>query len=71
MVVGGGPEYYSNAMNPAEARGRFSDLILRCWAEPGPFVHMGKYYKMRYVNPWPVPLQRPHPPIGTGSRGRG
>ena len=73
MVVGGGPEYYSNAINPAEARGRFYeavDLILRCWTEPGPFVHTGKFYKMRYVNPWPVPLQKPHPPIwipGAGS----
>src|SRR3989454_2428779 len=61
MVVGGGPEYYSNAINPAEARGRFYeavDLILRCWTDPGPFVHTGKFYKMRYVNPWPVPVQK-------------
>ncbi|HEV7732395.1 MAG TPA: LLM class flavin-dependent oxidoreductase [Candidatus Binatia bacterium] len=73
LVVGGGPEYYSNGLNPAEARGRFNeavDLILRCWTEPGPFVHMGRYYKMRYVNPWPVPIQKPHPPVwipGAGS----
>jgi len=73
MVVGGGPEYYSNGLNPAEARERFYEaleLILRCWTEAGPFVHMGKHYKIRYVNPWPRPLQRPHPPIwipGAGS----
>jgi alkanesulfonate monooxygenase SsuD/methylene tetrahydromethanopterin reductase-like flavin-dependent oxidoreductase (luciferase family) len=73
MVVGGGPEYYSNGLNPAEARERFGealDLILRCWTESGPFVHMGRYYKLRYVNPWPTPLQKPHPPIwipGAGS----
>jgi alkanesulfonate monooxygenase SsuD/methylene tetrahydromethanopterin reductase-like flavin-dependent oxidoreductase (luciferase family) len=73
LVVGGGPEYYSNGINPAEARGRFAEaveLILRCWAEPGPFVHMGRYYKLRYVNPWPTPIQKPHPPIwipGAGS----
>jgi alkanesulfonate monooxygenase SsuD/methylene tetrahydromethanopterin reductase-like flavin-dependent oxidoreductase (luciferase family) len=73
MVVGGGPEYYSNGLNPAEARERFAealDLILRCWTEPGPFVHMGKHYKLRYANPWPTPIQRPHPPIwipGAGS----
>ena len=73
MVVGGGPEYYSNGLNPAEARERFGealDLILRCWTEPGPFVHMGKHYKLRYVNPWPTPVQQPHPPIwipGAGS----
>src|SRR5438874_4295262 len=66
MVVGGGPEYYSNGINPAEARERFSealDLIVRCWTEPGPFVHTGKHYKLRYVNPWPTPVQKPHPPI--------
>jgi alkanesulfonate monooxygenase SsuD/methylene tetrahydromethanopterin reductase-like flavin-dependent oxidoreductase (luciferase family) len=31
---------------------------------------MGKYYKLRYVNPWPTPIQKPHPPIwipGAGS----
>ena len=73
MVVGGGPEYYSNGLNPAEARERFGealDLILRCWTEPGPFVHSGKHYKLRYVNPWPTPVQKPHPPIwipGAGS----
>jgi alkanesulfonate monooxygenase SsuD/methylene tetrahydromethanopterin reductase-like flavin-dependent oxidoreductase (luciferase family) len=73
MVVGGGPEYYSNALNPAEARGRFAeavDLIIRCWTEPGPFQWNGRHYKMRYVNPWPVPIQKPHPPVwipGAGS----
>lgn len=73
MVVGGGPEYYSNGLNPAEARGRFNeavDLIIRCWTEPGPFQWNGRYYKMRYVNPWPVPIQKPHPPVwvpGAGS----
>ena len=44
MVVGGGPEYYSNDINPAQARERFAealDLILRCWTEPGPFAHTG------------------------------
>ncbi|MGH7894190.1 MAG: LLM class flavin-dependent oxidoreductase [Candidatus Binatia bacterium] len=73
LVVGGGPEYYSNALNPAEARGRFyeaADLILQAWTKPGPFEFNGKYYKMRYVNPWPLPIQKPHPPIwipGAGS----
>ena len=73
MVVGGGPEYYSNGINPAEARSRFYeavDLILRCWTEPGPFVHTGRHYQLRYANPWPTPLQKPHPPIwipGAGS----
>ena len=73
MVVGGGPEYYSYGINPAEARRRFSealDLVLRAWTEPGPFEFDGEFHKLRYVNPWPKPLQQPHPPIwvpGIGS----
>jgi alkanesulfonate monooxygenase SsuD/methylene tetrahydromethanopterin reductase-like flavin-dependent oxidoreductase (luciferase family) len=73
MVVGGGPEYYSNGLNPAQARERFyeaHDLIVQAWTRPGPFAFNGKHYKLRYVNPWPTPLQKPHPPIwipGAGS----
>jgi alkanesulfonate monooxygenase SsuD/methylene tetrahydromethanopterin reductase-like flavin-dependent oxidoreductase (luciferase family) len=73
MVVGGGPEYYSNGLNPAQARERFyeaHDLIVAAWTKPGPFTFNGKYYKLRYVNPWPTPVQKPHPPIwipGAGS----
>lgn len=73
MVVGGGPEYYSFSVNPAQARERFReahDLIVKAWTEPGPFEWVGKHYRIRYVNPWPRPLQDPHPPIwipGAGS----
>ena len=73
MVVGGGPEYYSFSVNPAEARERFReahDLILKAWTTPGPFPWVGKHYRIRYVNPWPRPLQQPHPEIwipGAGS----
>lgn len=74
MVVGGGPEYYSFSMNPTIARSMYTeafDLILRAWTEPGPFEHYGEHWKLRYVNPWPRPIQQPHPPIwipGAGSR---
>ena len=74
MVVGGGPEYYSFTVNPAFARDMYKealDLVLRCWTEPGPFEHYGKHWKLKYVNPWPRPIQEPHPPIwvpGAGSR---
>jgi len=74
MVVGGGPEYYSFSMNPTHARGKYSealDLILRAWTEAGPFEHYGKYWKLRHVNPWPRPIQQPHPPVwipGAGSK---
>ncbi len=56
MVVGGGPEYYANSINPTHARAKFSealDLIMQAWTRPGPFTFNGKHYKLRYVNPWP------------------
>lgn len=73
MVIGGGPEYFSYNINPTHARERFRealDLILKAWTEPGPFTWNSKHYYYRYVNPWPRPLQQPHPPIwipGAGS----
>ncbi len=74
MVVGGGPEYFSYGLNPTFARERFRealDLILKAWTEPGPFLWNSKHYFFRYVNPWPRPVQQPHPPVwipGTGSK---
>lgn len=51
---------------PDEVRPRYyeaHDLIKAAWTRPGPFPFNGKYTKLRHVNPWPKPLQRPHPPI--------
>jgi alkanesulfonate monooxygenase SsuD/methylene tetrahydromethanopterin reductase-like flavin-dependent oxidoreductase (luciferase family) len=73
MVIGGGPEYFSYGVNPTHARERFRealDLIVKAWTHPGPFLWNSKHYHLRYVNPWPRPLQQPHPPIwipGVGS----
>ncbi|HWC30314.1 MAG TPA: LLM class flavin-dependent oxidoreductase, partial [Dehalococcoidia bacterium] len=39
------------------------DLIIKAWTEPDPFAFNGKYTQLRYVNTWPRPLQKPHPPI--------
>jgi alkanesulfonate monooxygenase SsuD/methylene tetrahydromethanopterin reductase-like flavin-dependent oxidoreductase (luciferase family) len=53
-------------IDPTENRERFEeahDLIMKCWTTPGPFRHEGKYYHHRIVNPWVLPLQKPHPPI--------
>ena len=58
---------------PAILRERFReahDLVTQAWTRPGPFTFNGKYTRLRYVNPWPRPLQQPHPPIwvpGSGS----
>jgi alkanesulfonate monooxygenase SsuD/methylene tetrahydromethanopterin reductase-like flavin-dependent oxidoreductase (luciferase family) len=74
LVVGGGPEYYSFSMNPTHARAMYNEaleLVIRAWTEPGPFEHYGEFWKLKYVNPWPRPLQQPHPPIwipGAGSK---
>jgi len=74
MVVGGGPEYYSFSVNPTYARSMYQealDLIIKAWTVDGPFEHYGHHYKLRNVNPWPRPIQKPHPPIwvpGAGSQ---
>jgi alkanesulfonate monooxygenase SsuD/methylene tetrahydromethanopterin reductase-like flavin-dependent oxidoreductase (luciferase family) len=57
---------FAYGQNPGQLRERYHeahDLILRAWTEPGPFTFHGRYNQLRYVNPWPRPLQQPHPPI--------
>ncbi|HXG21557.1 MAG TPA: LLM class flavin-dependent oxidoreductase [Methylomirabilota bacterium] len=74
FVRGIGCEYFSLGVNPTYSMERFReahDLIVRAWTDPGPFSWEGKHYEVRYVNVWPRPLQKPHPPIwipGFGSR---
>jgi alkanesulfonate monooxygenase SsuD/methylene tetrahydromethanopterin reductase-like flavin-dependent oxidoreductase (luciferase family) len=53
-------------VTPTETRPRFReavDLVTRAWTEPGPFTFNGEFNQLRYVNPWPQPLQKPHPPV--------
>ncbi|HEX2172762.1 MAG TPA: LLM class flavin-dependent oxidoreductase [Dehalococcoidia bacterium] len=53
-------------VTPTQTRPRFfeaHDLIKQAWTRPGPFAFNGKFNQLRYVNPWPKPLQKPHPPI--------
>jgi alkanesulfonate monooxygenase SsuD/methylene tetrahydromethanopterin reductase-like flavin-dependent oxidoreductase (luciferase family) len=72
FVRGIGAEYHSMGVNPAESNPRFveaHDLIVQAWTRPGPFAFEGKFYNLRYVNPWPRPYQQPHPPIWTPSSG--
>lgn len=66
FVRGGGTEQLSNNANPAYNRERFEeahDLIVKIWSEPGPFRWEGNHYQFRVVNPWSLPLQKPHPRI--------
>jgi len=73
MVVGTGMEYFSYKINPTYARERFHeahDLIIKAWTTEGPFSWDGTHYRFRYINVWPRPYQKPHPPIwipGSGS----
>ena len=74
FVRGIGPEYHNFTMNPATSLERFReahDLIIESWTRPGPFRWEGKHYRFEYVNPWPRPLQQPHPPIWIPSQGSG
>ena len=51
---------------PATLREKYyeaHDLILRAWTEPDVFSFNGKYTQLRYVNVWPRPIQKPHPPV--------
>jgi len=73
VVRGIGIETWANNMQPNYNRERFEechDLMLAAWTRPGPFRWEGKHYHFRVVNPWVLPIQKPHPPIwvpGTGS----
>jgi alkanesulfonate monooxygenase SsuD/methylene tetrahydromethanopterin reductase-like flavin-dependent oxidoreductase (luciferase family) len=66
FVRGGGQEQLATGVNPAFNRERFEeahDLIVKIWTQPGPFRWEGTHYQHRVVNPWAIPLQKPHPRI--------
>jgi alkanesulfonate monooxygenase SsuD/methylene tetrahydromethanopterin reductase-like flavin-dependent oxidoreductase (luciferase family) len=66
FVRGGGVENLANNVNPVYNRERFEeahDLIMAAWTRPGPFSWEGKHFQYRVVNPWALPLQKPHPPV--------
>jgi alkanesulfonate monooxygenase SsuD/methylene tetrahydromethanopterin reductase-like flavin-dependent oxidoreductase (luciferase family) len=71
--LGTGMEYWANPINPADARARYResiDIIMQAWTQDGPTTYYGDFYTYRYLNPWPRPFQKPHPPcyiVGTGS----
>ncbi|HEX2277369.1 MAG TPA: LLM class flavin-dependent oxidoreductase, partial [Candidatus Tectomicrobia bacterium] len=73
VVRGIGVESWATNTNPVHNRERFEechDLLIKTWTTPGPFRWEGKHFHFRVINPWMVPVQKPHPPIwvpGTGS----
>jgi alkanesulfonate monooxygenase SsuD/methylene tetrahydromethanopterin reductase-like flavin-dependent oxidoreductase (luciferase family) len=57
---------YAYGQNPSMLRERYyeaHDLVLKAWTEPETFAWNGRFNQQRYVNIWPRPVQRPHPPI--------
>ncbi len=64
---------YSYGIPPIELRDRFTEareLILKAWTSDAPFAFNGRFNQLRYVNVWPRPIQKPHPPVwvpGSGS----
>jgi alkanesulfonate monooxygenase SsuD/methylene tetrahydromethanopterin reductase-like flavin-dependent oxidoreductase (luciferase family) len=55
---------FSYGVPPIELRDRFHEareLITRSWKAQEPFAFNGKYTQLRYVNPWPRPVQQEIP----------
>ena len=66
FAPGGGQETFNYNTPAAIQREQFweaVELIHQAWTREGPFPFEGKHYPLRYVNPWPQPQQRPHPPV--------
>jgi alkanesulfonate monooxygenase SsuD/methylene tetrahydromethanopterin reductase-like flavin-dependent oxidoreductase (luciferase family) len=58
-----------------ETRDRYREghaLVMKAWSSTEPFAWNGKYSQYAVVNPWPRPVQQPHPPVwvpGSGTPG--
>jgi alkanesulfonate monooxygenase SsuD/methylene tetrahydromethanopterin reductase-like flavin-dependent oxidoreductase (luciferase family) len=51
---------------PALTRDKYAEaheLIIKAWTSRETFAFDGKYNQLRHVNIWPLPVQKPHPPI--------
>jgi alkanesulfonate monooxygenase SsuD/methylene tetrahydromethanopterin reductase-like flavin-dependent oxidoreductase (luciferase family) len=57
---------FAYGQNPSMLRERYHeahDLVLQAWTEQDTFAFNGRFNQQRYVNIWPRPVQKPHPPI--------
>ena len=57
---------FAYGQNPSMLRQRYleaHDLVMRAWQDPDTFAFNGRFNQQRYVNIWPRPIQRPHPPV--------
>ena len=57
---------YAYGQNPSKLRERYHeahDLIMQAWTAQETFAFNGRFNQLRYVNVWPRPVQKPHPPV--------
>jgi alkanesulfonate monooxygenase SsuD/methylene tetrahydromethanopterin reductase-like flavin-dependent oxidoreductase (luciferase family) len=57
---------FAYGMTPAILRDRYyeaEELIVRAWTAAQVFSFNGRFTQLRYVNVWPRPIQKPHPPV--------
>src|SRR6266498_2128352 len=57
---------YAYGQNPSMLRDRYHeahDLVMRAWQAPDTFAFNGRFNQQRYINIWPRPVQKPHPPV--------
>jgi len=57
---------YAYGQNPSMLRERYyeaHDLVVKAWTEKETFAFNGRFNQQRYINIWPRPVQKPHPPI--------
>jgi alkanesulfonate monooxygenase SsuD/methylene tetrahydromethanopterin reductase-like flavin-dependent oxidoreductase (luciferase family) len=57
---------YAYGQNPSMLRQRYleaHDLVVKAWSEAETFAWTGRFNQQRYVNIWPRPVQKPHPPV--------
>lgn len=57
---------FAYGQNPSMLRERYAeahDLVVKAWTSPDVFSFNGRFNQQRYVNVWPRPVQKPHPPI--------
>ena len=65
-VRGAGSEQFATNANPGYNREYFNEaheLVVQAWTRPGPWRYEGKHFHYRFVDPWALPIQKPHPPI--------
>ena len=57
---------FAYSQNPSKLRDRYleaHDIVMKAWTTRETFSFNGRYNQLRYVNVWPRPVQKPHPPI--------